>query len=87
MERRAERFADYERAAERVVALLPEGARLIHAYGGGSAAVAGGQRYAVFKERELTGISEEGIPLETAEGEVSAVSYVVRVERLGPGSE
>jgi hypothetical protein len=86
MERRADRLADYERAARRVEPLLPEGARLTHAYGGTHAAVAGGQRYVVFKERELTGIPEGGISLETAAGEVSSVSYVIRVERVDSGS-
>jgi hypothetical protein len=86
MERRIDRLADYERAAKRVEPFLPEGARLTHAYGGTHAAVGGEQRHAVFKERELTGMREDGISLETAAGEVSAVSYVIRVERLDSGS-
>ncbi len=88
MEHRASSVAHYGRVASRVEPLLPEGARLVHAYGGSSAAIAGGKRYVVFKERQLTGLPEEGsIPLETATGETSAVAYVVRVEELVTGSE
>jgi hypothetical protein len=83
MERRADRAAGYERTASRVELLLPEGARLIHAYGGSFADIPEGKRYAIFRERELTALSAEGTPLETASGETSAVSYVVRVEEMG----
>jgi hypothetical protein len=62
--------------------LLPEGARLIHAYRGSFADIPEGKRYAIFKESELTALSAEGTPLETASGKTSAVSYVVKVEEL-----
>jgi hypothetical protein len=88
LELRADRVAGYERVASRVELLLPEGARLIHAYGGISADIPEGKRYAVFKESELAvDVSEAGVvPQETATGEVSAVSYIVRVEELDSGS-
>jgi hypothetical protein len=83
IERREECVSGYEHAASRVEHLLPEGARLIHAYGGSSADIPQAKRYAVFKESELTVLSApEGVALETAEGEVSAVSYVLRVEEM-----
>ena len=86
MERRADRVADYERAASRVEHLLPEGARLIHAYKGDFADIPEGKRYALFKERALTVLSPPvAVPLETASGETSAVSYIVRVEETGTG--
>jgi hypothetical protein len=90
MERMADRAADYARAAARVEALLPEGTRLIHAYGKSSGGIPGGKRYLVYKERELAmDVSEETgvVPQETAAGEVSAVAYVVRVEEFVTGSE
>jgi hypothetical protein len=84
MERREDHVAGYERAASRVEHLLPEGARLIHAHGGSSADIPQGKRYAVYKESELTVLSPpEGVALETAKGEVSAVSHIVRVEEMG----
>jgi hypothetical protein len=83
MELRADRAASYERVASRVELLLPEGTRLIHAYGGSSADILEGKRYVIFKESVLTTLSAEGTPLETASGETSAVSYVVRVEEMG----
>lgn len=88
LELRVDRAAGYERVASRVELLLPEGARLIHAYGGSSADIPEGKRYAVFKESGLAAdVSEAGVvPQETARGEVSAVSYVVRVEELDSGS-
>jgi hypothetical protein len=79
MEQRASRIADYERATLLVEPLLPEGVRLIHAYGGSSAIIPAGKRYSLFKEIALTELSE-GTPLETTTGDVSAMSYVVRVE-------
>jgi hypothetical protein len=83
MDRRANRVADYVRAASPVERLLPESARLIHAYGGSSATIPAGKRYSIFKERVLTDLSEgmpESVPLETSTGEMSAISYAVRVE-------
>jgi hypothetical protein len=85
MERRASRVDDYERTASRVEPLLPEGTRLIHTYGGNSATIPHEKRYVVFKESSLADLAE-GIPLETATGEASAVGYVVRVEELVTGS-
>ena len=86
MERRAACVAGYERAASRVEPLLPEGARLIHAYKGNFADMPEGKRYAIFKERALTVVSPPvATPLETTSGETSAVSYIVRVEETGPG--
>lgn len=86
MERREDRVAGYERAVSRVEHLLPEGARLIHAYGGSSADILQAKRYAVFKESKLTALSpQQGTPLETAKGKVSAMSYIVRVEEMGTG--
>jgi hypothetical protein len=89
MERRADRAADYTRAASRVEPLLPEGTRLVHAYGKSSEGIPRGKRYFVYKERELTRAPTEAgaVPQETATGEVSAVAYVVRVEELDTGSE
>jgi hypothetical protein len=88
MERRAEHAAGYARAASRVEAFLPEGARLVHPYGGSLEEIPGGKRYLIYKERELVGdVSEAGVvPQETATGEVSAVAYVVRVEEMVTGS-
>ena len=87
VEEREDCVAGYERAASEVEHLLPEGARLVHAYGGSSADVPRGKRYVVFKESQLTALSPpEGVALETAKGEVSAVSYIVRVvEEMGTG--
>jgi hypothetical protein len=89
MERRVDRAADYARAASRVETLLPEGARLVHAYGESSGEIPGGKRYLVYKEGELVAdVSETGVvPQETATGEVSAVAYVVRVEEMVTGAE
>jgi hypothetical protein len=87
MELKADRVAGYERVASRVESLLPEGARLIHAYRGNFADIPEGKRYAVFKVSVLTSLSTEGVALETATGETSAVSYVVKVEELASGSE
>jgi hypothetical protein len=89
MERRADCAADYTRAASRVEALLPEGVRLVHAYGKSSGGIPGGKRYFVYKEIELAGdVSEAGgVPQETAAGEPSAMAYVVRVEEVATGSE
>jgi hypothetical protein len=87
LELRVDRAAGYERVASRVELLLPEGARLIHAYRGSFADIPEGKRYAVFKEGVLTSLSREGVSLETATGETSAVSYVVKVEELASGSE
>jgi hypothetical protein len=75
MERREDHVAGYERAASRVEHLLPEGARVIHAYKGDFADIPEGKRYALFKERALTVLSPPvAVPLETASGETSAVS-------------
>jgi hypothetical protein len=82
IERRADHAASYERVASRVELLLPEGARLIHTYSGNLADISERKRYAIFKESELTALSAEGTPLETASGRTSAVSYVVKVEEL-----
>jgi hypothetical protein len=89
MERRADRQANYAGAASRVEALLPEGTRLVHAYGKSSGAIPTGKRYLVYKEsRLLADVSEAAVvPQETATGEVSAVAYVVRVEEMVSGSE
>jgi hypothetical protein len=89
MERRVDRAADYARAASRVEALLPEDARLVHAYGKSSGGIPTGKRYLVYKEPELAVDATEAavVPQETAAGEVSAVAYVVRVEELDSGSE
>jgi hypothetical protein len=74
-ERREDRAASYKRAASRVEYLSPEGTRLIHAYRGRVADILEGKRYTVFEESELTALSPpEGVPLETASGETSAVS-------------
>jgi hypothetical protein len=88
-ERRADYAAGYARAASRVEALLPEGVRLVHAYGKSSGAIPTGKRYSIYKEGELLGdVSEAGVvPQETQSGEVSAVAYVVRVEEVVGGSE
>ena len=88
-ERRADYAANYARAASRVEALLPEGVRLVHAYGKSSGAIPTGKRYLIYKERELLGgASEAGLVLqETQTGEESAVAYVVRVEEMGGVSE
>jgi hypothetical protein len=85
VEWRADHAAGYERVALRVEALLPEGARLIHAYGGSSEDIPEGKRYVVFKESASSALSEEGEPLETS-AVTSAVSYVVRVEEFVSGS-
>jgi hypothetical protein len=90
MERRADCHANYARAVSRVEALLPEGTRLVHAYGKSSGAIPTGKRYLVYKERELLADSSEAdmVPQQTATGEeVSAVAYVVRVEEMVSGSE
>ena len=89
MERRADCHANYARAVSRVEALLPEGTRLVHAYGKSSGAIPTGKRYLVYKERELLGDdSEAGVVLqETETGEVSAMAHVVRVEEMVSGSE
>ncbi len=84
LERREERTTHYARAAARVEALLPEGARLVHAYGGSLGEIPSGKRYLVYKEREVAReVLEAGlVQQETSRGEVSAVAYVVRVEEL-----
>jgi hypothetical protein len=89
LERREDRTTDYARAASRVEALLPEGARLVHAYGRSSGQIPYGKRYFVYKERELAGdVLEAGVvPQETSTGDVSAMVYVVRVEELVTASE
>jgi hypothetical protein len=89
MERRAECHANYAGAASRVEALLPEGTRLVHAYGKSSGAIPLGKRYLVYKERGLLADVSEAdvVPQETATGGVSAVAYVVRVEEMVSGSE
>jgi len=89
MEQRGERAADYARAAARVEPLLPEGIRLVHAYGGSSRRIPGGKRYYVYKERVLMeDVSKAGVVAqETETGEVSAVAYVVQVEELVASSE
>ena len=89
MERRDDCAADYAGAASRVEALLPEGSRLVHAYGKSSGASPTGKRYLVYKESELLAdISEAGVVTqETAMGEVSAMAHVVRVEEMVSGSE
>lgn len=89
MERRADCHANYSGAASRVEALLPEGTRLVHAYGKSSGAIPPGKRYLVYKERGLLADVSEAdvVPQETATGEVSAVAYVVRVEEMVSGSE
>jgi hypothetical protein len=89
MERRADCHANYARAVSRVEALLPEGTRLVHAYGKSSGAIPTGKRYLVYKERELLADASETdmVPQQTATGEVSAVAYVVRVEEMVSGSE
>jgi hypothetical protein len=89
MERRADCAADYTRAASRVEALLPEGVRLVHAYGESSGGIPGGKRYFVYKEIELAGdVSEPGeVPQETAAGEQLAMAYVIRVEEVTTGSD
>ena len=88
-ERRADYAANYARTASRVEALLPEGTRLVHAYGKGSGAIPTGRRYLIYKERELLEVVSEAKvePLVTQTGEVSAVAYVVRVEEMVGGSE
>ena len=88
-ERRADYAANYARTATRVEALLPEGVRLVHAYGKSSGAIPTGKRYLVYKERELLADASETdmVPQQTATGEVSAVAYVVRVEEMVSGSE
>ncbi len=88
-ERRADYAANYARTASRVEALLPEGSRLVHAYGKSSGAIPTGKRYLVYKERGLLADVSEAdlVPQETATGEVSAVAYVVRVEEMVSGSE
>jgi hypothetical protein len=88
-ERRADYAANYARTASRVEALLPEGVRLVHAYGKSSGAIPTGRRYLIYKERQLLGnVSEAGVVAqETQTGEVSAVAYVVRVEEMVGGSE
>ena len=53
MERRAECHANYSGAASRVEALLPEGTRLLHAYGKTSGVIPTGKRYLVYKEAGL----------------------------------
>ena len=89
MERRAECHANYAGAASRVEALLPEGTRLVHAYGKSSGEIPLKKRYLVYKERGLLADVSEAdvVPQETATGEVSAVAYVVRVEEMASGSE
>jgi hypothetical protein len=89
MERRADCHANYAGAASRVEALLPEGTRLLHAYGKSSGAIPTGKRYLVYKERGLLAdlLEADAVPQETATGEVSAVAYVVRVEEMASGSE
>jgi hypothetical protein len=89
MERRADRHTNYASAASRVEALLPEGTRLLHAYGKTSGVIPTGKRYSVYKERGLITdvIEADAVPQETATGEVSAVAYVVRVEEMASGSE
>jgi hypothetical protein len=86
VKRKMSHGADYESAAAQVEPLLPEGSRLIHAYGGSSATIPRGKRYVVLKESALTDLSG-GLLVETSAGEPSAVSYAVRVEELitGPG--
>ena len=89
MERRDDCAADYAGAASRVEALLPEGTRLVHAYGKSSGTSPTGKRYLVYKEIELLGDdSEAGVVLQGTEtGEVSAMAHVVRVEEMVSGSE
>jgi hypothetical protein len=89
MERRADCHANYARAVSRVESLLPEGTRLVHAYGKSSGAIPTGKRYLVYKERELLADASETamVPQQTTTGEVSAVAYVVRVEEMVTGSE
>jgi hypothetical protein len=89
MERRGERAADYARAAARVEPLLPEGVRLVHAYGGSSRRIPGRKRYYVYKERVLMeDVSKAGVVSQATEtGEVSAVAYVVQVRELVASSE
>jgi hypothetical protein len=89
MERRDDCHANYAGAASRVEALLPEGSRLVHAYGKSSGAIPTGKRYLVYKERGLLAdISEADlVTQETAMGEVSAMAHVVRVEEMVSGSE
>ena len=88
-ERRADYAANYARAASRVEALLPEGVRLVHAYGKSSGAIPTGKRYLIYKERELLGGASEAkvVPQVTQTSEVLAVGYVVRVEEMGGVSE
>jgi hypothetical protein len=88
-ERRADYAANYVRTASRVEALLPEGVRLVHAYGKSSGAIPTGRRYLIYKERQLLGdVSEANVvPLVTQMGEESAAAYVVRVEEMVGGSE
>ena len=88
-ERRAECHANYAGTASLVEALLPEGTRLVRAYGKSSGPIPTGKRYLVYKESEmLADVSgADVVPQETVTGEVSAIAYVVRVEEMVSDSE